>query len=141
MKSIHLILFALLITAACNSAKTNATGKNLTNTLPAMSDTTAITSLDTLPLIVQFYSIGEGINNESKVVMDVFITQQQKKYNTSISYQKVAWGREGEFDSCFRLSNLSSENRKSFISELKNLFNEKSLVHIYENQTCRYIRN
>lgn len=141
MKLTHLILLAVLIAAACNTSKTNVSGKNISNTLSSMSDTTAITSLDTLPLIVQFYSIGEGVNSESKIAMDVFIKHQEKKYNTTISYQSVAWGREGEFDCCFRLSNLSLENKASFIGELKNQFNDKSLVHVYENQTCRHIRN
>lgn len=140
MKLVHIIILSVLLIGACRSGKSNATDTKLTTTLTGMSDTTTITKADTLPLIVQFYSIGEGINSESKVVMDVFLAQQEKKYNTTISYQTFAWGREGEFDCCFRLANLNKQQRKDFISELKKQFNDKSLVHVSEDLTCRYIR-
>ena len=140
MKLLDIVILSVLFFAACRSGKSNTPDSKLITTLPLMSDTTLITKSDTLPLIVQFYSIGEGINSESKVVMDVFITQQEKKLNTTIGYQTFAWGREGEFDCCFRLSNLNMKQRKDFTAELNKQFNEKSLVHVSENQICRYIR-
>jgi hypothetical protein len=64
MKLSHILLLSILLIGACRSGKSNATDTKLSATLPAMNDTTVITKEDTLPLIVQFYSIGEGINSE-----------------------------------------------------------------------------
>lgn len=141
MKSICIMMLPVLLIVSCASKKNvNNKAAVQTQTEKIMNDTTAITINDTLPLIVQFYSIGTGINANSKTALDNYISEYEKLLKKSISYQVVHWGREGEYDACFRLANLDEEQRHTFISELKKLYDENSRVHILENQNCRYVR-
>jgi hypothetical protein len=48
--------------------------------------------------------------------------------------EAVPWGREGEVDFCFRLSELSSEDQASFINEMKKAMEGRKLIQFAENQ-------
>jgi hypothetical protein len=126
----------LLVFAACTSrhiTKTEAM-QNL------ISDTTALTAQDTLPLIVQFYSIGEGISTSSQTKLDDFISIQSNKYKVQIQAITVPWGREGEYDACFRLSALNKTQREQLVKDISGVFNTTSRVHIITNQPCQFIK-
>ncbi|MEO8151231.1 MAG: hypothetical protein ABI723_26605 [Bacteroidia bacterium] len=153
MRSIVMMLPVLLIVGCASKKSVSGTStvqpqtSTTTNDTPVqsqtsktMNDSTPITRADTLPLIVEFYSIGEGVKSEPKTRLDGFIKDYEKILKQSISYQVISWGREGEYDACFRLANLNEEQRHTFIAELKKLYDEKSMVHVLENQTCQHIR-
>jgi hypothetical protein len=61
-----------------------------------------------------------------------FLESYQPKLNPIIT----PWGREGEVDFCFTLNELSTNQRKKFIKEVRELLKDCKLVHIYENAPC-----
>ncbi|MBL7926125.1 MAG: hypothetical protein JNK61_04370 [Bacteroidia bacterium] len=131
---IYVIMFVLFAACSAKHATKTEVMKN------DMSDTTAIAVNDTLPLVVQFYSIGEGINPQSQVLLDIFIAAQSKKYSVSIRSVIVPWGREGEYDACFRLSLLNEQQKAALLKEVSQLFNESSRVHVLLNQPCKFAK-
>ena len=54
-----------------------------------------------------------------------------------LSYETTNWGREGEVDYCFKLTELDKKKQKLFIIETKEILKTSSLVRYKENITCR----
>ena len=87
-------------------------------------------------LVVSFFSIGEGIDGKTKAEFENFLNNYPKKIN----YHPSHWGREGETDYCLLLSELSSEEQASFISQAKELLSNSNKIHISENSECVHNR-
>lgn len=137
MKSLLITVTILTLINACHAGKTTVNQATATTT---MNDTAPLLKTDTLPLMVQFYSIGEGIDGTALGLLDAFMVNKEKELGKSITGISVPWGREGEFDKCYRLANLNAKQRKNLISELRKIFNDKNLVHIKENEPCKHFR-
>ena len=88
-------------------------------------------------LVVSFYSICCGIDQKAKEDLDKFITRYEKSNRKRLKKAEAHWGREGEIDYCFKLSELSSKNQKKFISQVRTLLKNSKLVHINENEACQ----
>lgn len=84
------------------------------------------------PVKVSFISIGAGTDGESIVKFNDFITN----YKPALKVEKSPWGREGEVDFCFELTELKVKQQQQFIKEVKNLFAGKDLVRVAENVKC-----
>jgi len=84
------------------------------------------------PLVLSFYSIGTGVDGTYLRKFNDFLESYQPKLNPIIT----PWGREGEVDFCFTLNELSTNQRKKFIKEVRELLKDCKLVHIYENAPC-----
>ncbi len=97
----------------------------------------AQTAAPTSRLVVSFYSICCGIDNEAKESFDKFIKQYEKTKRKKLAKAESHWGREGEIDYCFQLSELSRSEKKKFISKVRMLLKSSKLVHINENATCQ----
>ncbi len=93
---------------------------------------TGNSSDDTYPLVVQFYSKGEGIDSKTNDSFVKFLDSYPKK----ISYSPTHWGREGEIDYCLKLSELNSAEQTDFIKKAKDMLSKSALVHINEGAKC-----
>jgi hypothetical protein len=69
--------------------------------------------------------------------MDVFISRYQLENKKELKFEAVPWGREGEVDYCFMLSELSAKEQSRFINALKDQLKFSELVQITENQPCK----
>lgn len=83
-------------------------------------------------LVLSFYSIGAGIDNEAKESYDKFLDS----YRDKVSVEETRWGREGEVDYCLKLSGLSEGEKNDFVEKSRNLLEKSKLVHINENAPC-----
>ncbi|HEX2900566.1 MAG TPA: hypothetical protein VHS96_12670 [Bacteroidia bacterium] len=88
-------------------------------------------------LSVSFISIGGGIDFKAKQKYDTFVIDFGKRNKTKLAHETVGWGREGEVDYCFSLTELKELQRAAFVEETKALFNGNELVQIKENAPCR----
>jgi hypothetical protein len=88
-------------------------------------------------LVVSFYSICCGIDSAAKEQLDKFIAQYEKTKRKKLAKAESHWGREGEIDYCFKLSELSRGQQKNFILKVRSLLKNSKLVHINENDTCQ----
>ncbi|MBK8413304.1 MAG: hypothetical protein IPL22_01545 [Bacteroidetes bacterium] len=91
-------------------------------------------------LIVSFISIGEGTDRQGRETLDAVLADWKTKKGKEITFESVAWGREGENDFCFRINNLSEKEQQIFVSDMKAAFKGRSLVQITENQPCTHKR-
>ena len=80
-------------------------------------------------LILSFISIGSGIDQTSREKVDAYIAAHGKKPVVN----KVSWGREGETDYCFTLKELSTDEQKTFVMDIKKLIVKPDLVQVKEN--------
>ncbi len=88
-------------------------------------------------LVVSFYSICCGIDHKAQEKLDKFIHDYEKLKGRQLTKAAVRWGREGEIDYCLKLSELSTRERKRFVSKVRLLLKTSKLVHINENAPCR----
>jgi len=93
--------------------------------------------VQTSRLVVSFYSICCGIDHEAKDRLDKFIREYEAAHHRRLKKAAVHWGREGEIDYCFRLSELTPRERKSFISRTRSLLSKSKLMRIYKNVPCK----
>jgi len=88
-------------------------------------------------LVVSFYSICCGIDNMAKEKLDRFVNSYEKTKGKQITKATGRWGKEGEIDYCFKLSELLPREQKRFISKVRLLLRKSKLVHISENASCK----
>lgn len=86
-------------------------------------------------LIVSFYSIGTGVNSAAVQQLEAFVKKYETKNKVSVPYTPVRWGREGEVDYCFMLSEMSAPQQIAFIAETKALLKGAEHIHFKENQS------
>ncbi|MEI6879916.1 MAG: hypothetical protein WCK82_01055 [Bacteroidota bacterium] len=127
-----IFLIAMFALFACNSAK-NVTDKKTINS----TNQDTISSDINYRFSVSFISIGSGIDKQSKHKYDQYITEYEQKNKLQLSYETTNWGREGEVDYCFKLTELDKKKQKLFIIETKEILKTSSLVRYKENITCR----
>ncbi len=84
------------------------------------------------PLVVSFISKGGGID---LVTFEAF-EQWLASHPSKPQYEKTHWGREGETNLCFRLSEFSTVSRAKFVADVRNYLTDKELVLIQENAAC-----
>ena len=85
-------------------------------------------------LIVSFYSPGNGIDHEMLQSFSSFLNEK----HSSLIYEKVNWGKEGERDYCFLLNELNSKQQEDFIEEAKEVLSSSERVRVKENQPCKH---
>jgi len=81
-------------------------------------------------LVVNFISIGAGIDHKIQKKFLEYIHQFQKDKNIKLTYILEPWGREGEQKYIFDLSTISSKRKKEFISSTKKMFEGNKLVQV-----------
>ncbi len=92
-------------------------------------------------MVVMFYSIGEGVENEFVTAFEDSISAYSAKIGKNIDYERTPWGREGETDFCMQLFELSEVEKTQFISQTKRQLKKAKWVNINENYPCKHRRN
>ncbi len=128
----YIMAFLILILASCSSSK---------NVKQNDTPNTEVNSSSLYRFNVSFISIGTGIDREAKQQFLDFIKEYEIKHNVKIDTETATWGREGEIDYCLKLSELNSDDQRKFISDVKKLLKDNSLVQFSENTECRNKRN
>ncbi|MFA6152061.1 MAG: hypothetical protein WC716_12115 [Chitinophagaceae bacterium] len=85
---------------------------------------------------ISFYSIGAGIDGVARQQMMDYIRQFEQKEGVTLTYEKYAWGKEGEQDYCFRLNELSPGKQEYFITQIKETLKKSTRVHYKEHSDC-----
>lgn len=140
MKTITLLSvlsIVLLQFGACKSKKSATTTASNTTQQPIVPSPPPITAApmpaeEVYRLVVEFYSIGAGVDNKTREDFDKFIGSYPKK----IAYETTHWGREGELDYCLKLSELSTGEQADFVKKATEMLSSSKLVHINEHAKC-----
>ncbi|MEP7169751.1 MAG: hypothetical protein ABI855_10320, partial [Bacteroidota bacterium] len=83
---------------------------------------------------VSFISIGEGTDQHGKEILDSFLNEWATNHKQEIGYQTFQWGREGEVNFCFSLSELNEKQQMEFINGIKEKFKGHDLIKFTENE-------
>lgn len=132
MKKIFFL--ASLISLACISCKskkeTVKANENTANTSSNTADKPV-----TYRLIVSFISKGAGTDSEKRTAFLAYVDGHPLKP----AYKMVTWGREGETDYCFNLSELTAKkDLVGFIEEIKKIGAGSDMMNITENAECMH---
>ncbi|REJ81588.1 MAG: hypothetical protein DWQ44_10625 [Bacteroidetes bacterium] len=151
LKKLPLILIIMCIVGySCKTSKNNAnTSVQVNENKEIFKDTAKELSTkeideddknlmgDTVRLVVSFFSVASGSDYKSMIAMEDSIGEFARRKNKTIDYQKNPWGREGEMDYCFSLSELEDENQAEFIQFIREVLKNAKSVNVYENQLCQ----
>jgi len=159
LKIIPIIILTVMISCSGNKntpannsqPSTRQQPASVENSNPAiLSGTPAVDVMDTssvdgkmsfenlpMPVIVSFYSIGQGIDRGQTEKLLGYIQTYEKKAGKKIEYSEVHWGREGETDFCFPLHGFSDSEVTDFLKGAKDVLNTAEHVHFLQNQICR----
>jgi len=82
-------------------------------------------------LVVSFISKGEGIDHKTKEEFEVWLGMRG-----NVTWETSSWGREGEVNFCFRLSNMQTREQDIFVRDVRTFFTDKELVLVSEWAPC-----
>ena len=89
-------------------------------------------------VIVSFFSRGDGTGSQTIAKLESYMISFGQKEKVTITYDRVPWGREGEFDCCFALKELSKSKQDEFVKGLANVTKGSTNTNIIENSTCNH---
>ena len=116
--SVFVIALAIFGCSACSKKTAPVTEKKKTDSVvaqqPAKVDSVAPVNQR---FIVTFYSIGSGTERDQITAFEKFVADYGQKNNTTITYEKAHWGREGEVNYCMMLTEISAMDQQKFIAE------------------------
>ena len=132
MKKIFFL--ASLISLACISCKSKKEVAKAIENRETAASSVAATPIS-YRLIVSFISKGAGPDSEKIKSFLAYIDGHPKKP----AYQTIAWGREGEVDYCFTLSELTSKkDLVGFIEDIKKIGAGNDMLIVSENAECQH---
>lgn len=135
MKKLMYVLFLGMALMACNSAK-KATEPNLSEAPVLQRDVPEEVVI--YRLSVSFVSIGGGTDQKAREKYNQYMAEYEQKNKVKLNPEIAKWGREGEVDYCFKLTELSKKQQDVFVEETKEVLKSSSLVRYTENTTtCR----
>ena len=79
---------------------------------------------------ISFISKGAGIDNDLRDAIEKNITDFNSQNNLNLSYDKKGWGREGEVDYFINIENLSTQQKKSFTSLIKETIGSSDMAFL-----------
>ena len=83
-------------------------------------------------LVVSFISKGEGIDDKTKDEFEKWLAMRER-----FTYSVTPWGREGEVEYCFRMTNISVREQEIFVKEVRGFLVDKELVLVSEYSKCK----
>ena len=120
-----------------NGNQNKCKGKNKSET-NSSSDIPTTTDTNIYRISVSFFSVGGGIDNKAKLNYDKFVQEFEQQKGVKLSCEIANWGKEGETDYCFTLSELNTEDQDQFTIESKNILQDFKTVNIKENTSCEH---
>jgi hypothetical protein len=102
-----------------------ARNTGIVDPIPAVEDTNATR------LVVSFISKGEGIDYKTKDEFEKWLGMRG-----NVTWETTSWGREGEVNFCFRLSNMQTREQDIFVRDVRTFFTDKELVLVSEWAPC-----
>lgn len=135
-----IILMAVVALGACKAKKAEFFGNTSDSTANATNTNPAPSATDSIRFTVSFYSPGSGINYMAARKLDSFIANYQTNNNVTLTVYKTPWGREGEVDYCFNLSNMDSKKADALVQQVKDLLKGEDRINYKENTPCRELR-
>jgi hypothetical protein len=88
--------------------------------------------------LVSFYSEASGIDYQGLTTFETWVVDYGKNLQLTIAYDKIPWGREGETEVCFKLSELNEKQQAEFVAAANEKLKSVQRVHTYENQPCKH---
>lgn len=82
-------------------------------------------------LVVSFISKGEGIDMKTEENFKVWLAERPQ-----FTYEVTHWGREGEVNYCFRMSNIDGRQQEVFVRDVRTFMADKELVIVSEWTKC-----
>ncbi|MBK8367129.1 MAG: hypothetical protein IPL10_06845 [Bacteroidetes bacterium] len=131
----QLFFLASLISLACISCKSKKEAAKVTETAPVASTSAAPEAPIVYRLLVSFISKGAGPDSEKRTAFLAYVDAHPSKP----AYKTVNWGREGEIDYCFNLSELSSKKDMiAFIESVRKIAAGSDRIIVNENAECQH---
>lgn len=133
MRSVIIILTVASVSlGACKSKK----AQNATASAEAPKTTEVVNlaekTKEVFPLVVSFYSPGDGINGEAHQQFLQLLSAQEIEVEPGMT----PWGREGERDYCMTLEEMGPRSRITFINEVKQLLGDADKVRLMFDSPC-----
>lgn len=88
--------------------------------------------------IVSFYSVASGPDRDGMTAFEKWVETYSTEHKSTISVEKISWGREGEMDYCYTLDGLSKDDQAAFIIAAKGQLSNVKQVNTFENEPCKH---
>jgi len=91
---------------------------------------------------VDFYSQGQGVDQQSQQNLFDGINKIQKEFIVVIFYERIRWGKEGEFTIYIDIRKLAPEERVKFLQKLQEMFRDRNrMAIVHSNLYFDPVRN
>ncbi|MBC7694500.1 MAG: hypothetical protein H7141_03545 [Burkholderiales bacterium] len=131
----RLFFLASLVTLACISCKAKKEATKISEAPQVTETKQAPETTIIYRLIVSFISKGAGLDRTKQSALLAYIDSHPKKP----AYSSILWGREGENDYCFTLSELQTKAEiTSFIENVKKIAGGSDMMQISENVVSQH---
>ena len=132
MKKIFFL--ASLISLACISCKAKKESAKATENTSSSSSTSNEKTM-TYRLIVSFISKGAGTDATIRNAFTKYVENHPKKP----AFKLTTWGREGEGDYCFTLSEIKDKKEEAaFVDGIKQIIGSSDMANISENAELKH---
>lgn len=126
------VLSLALSTVSCKSKKEATTSDSSSSSASANASANEPKEM-TYRMVVSFISKGAGTDGPKRTAFLEYVAANPHKP----VYKEVRWGREGEGDYCFTLSEFKSKTELlNFIDGVKKIAAESDLIVVSENAPC-----
>lgn len=133
MKKLAFIILAVSISMVACKNSSKAMGSDKIE--PSGSDKISTPDKEpTYDMIISFISKGEGVDRKLKTKIDETIVAFNAKHKVRVKPNGLSWGREGETDYNLILKNLSTSQKKEFISSIEEIVGTSDMALITFNQ-------
>lgn len=124
------------VTVSETSSSSSQSSSSTSDTLIVQTDVPDVsvpveTDTNVVRLVVSFISKGAGIDYETLKSFETWLAERPRYV-----YTKSYWGREGEVNLCFRMSNLSTREQEIFVRDVRTQLTDKELVFVTEWADC-----
>ena len=89
------------------------------------------TDTNVVRLVVSFISKGEGIDETTRLEFEQWLLNYG-----GVTWEITSWGREGEKNYCFRLTNMDARRQEVFVRDVRTFMTDKPLVFVNEWAPC-----
>ena len=126
MKNLLFLIAIISLGCTCTCCKAK---KNTTKTADVTNASSEMNKPIKYRLVVSFISKGAGTDAKSFEAFKDYV----QKHPKHPAYTSYGWGREGENDQCFTLSELKTKEQVTFIEGLKKVIALDDMVFVKEN--------